>query len=340
LNYTNANEVGHIGGFISIDEVFSYITQEEIFEAQLGYCPKEDEKYFSPYRKDNNPGCFFSYNDNGYLYLFDFPKRGQYKYNIHLMNTNCFNCVQLVQGIPNFQDALKYIYYNFCTGKKRRVNKTTTRKRKVSRSKILPLFRKFDNRDKIFWKRLDISSDQLKQDNYLPVSHYKIIKEDNIHLFDVRREVVYCDNSFTSGNKKIYFPYRRKERFFTNCTENDIGFFQYLPDTGKKLIVTKAYKDARILRNSGLEATYLSNEGCFPDLMEDLALRFEEIIVLFDNDIAGLMASQALCGKLSSYTSNYRAVFTPDFNGRTTDVSDLYIYSKKEYLKFIHLELI
>ena len=321
----------------SIDksDIYHYLTQEEIFKIAIGFTPEPGDFIRSPYRDDKNPGCFFDYAPNGDLKLIDFAARHTYLGNMHLLYTDCFDAVRYVFKLKDFRETLSFIYNKHCHKTLKKSKPKKNKRKEFTRKRIIPYFRKFTKTDKEYWKPLGISSSQLTEDKYMPIRGYKILSEKS-SIFTVRDELAYCDFSFSSGNRKVYFPNRTKYRFISTTSQDDIGFIQYLPEIGNKLVITKAYKDARILRNSGIEAVYLINEMAIPTNLFDFVLRFDEIIVLFDNDEAGFKGAEKLMSELQKHDVNCRVVFTPDF-GKTKDTSELYLYSKKEYEKFIHL---
>src|SRR4029077_4179226 len=84
--------------------------------------------------------------------------------------------------------------------------------------------------------------------------------------------------------------------------ENDVGNYNNLPPEGELLIITKSYKDHRVLRNVGYNnVIWFQNEGCIPDrwILNNLVRRFKRIIVLFDSDYSGTMAAIKLCNILN-----------------------------------------
>lgn len=327
------NDDSKQSNLISKDDIHYYLTQEDIFQIALGYTPEPGDFVQSPYREDKDPGCFFDYAPNGDLKLIDFAAKGQYVKGFHLSHTDCFNAIQYVYNL-SFKESLSFLYNKHCHKLNRKEKPKKTKE--FIRKRIIPYFRAFSKADQKYWQPLGITSSQLREDKYMPIRGYKIIS-DKPTVFTSRNELAYCDFSFPSGNRKIYFPNRKKYKFIATTGVNDIGFMTYLPEVGHKLIITKSYKDARILRNSGIEAVYLSSETSIPTNLFDFTLRFDEIIILFDNDEAGFTCTENIMSELQKHNANCRAVFTPDFGGKTTDASELMLYSKKEYEKFIHL---
>jgi len=63
---------------------------------------------------------------------------------------------------------------------------------------------------------------------------------------------------------------------------------------GKELIITKGYKDYRVLKNNGKNVVWFQNEGMMPNdlILNHLVNHFVNVIVWFDNDQPGITASE------------------------------------------------
>ena len=87
-----------------------------------------------------------------------------------------------------------------------------------------------------------------------------------------------------------------------------------------------------MLKNQGLNVIWFQNEGMFPTktVLTGIIKRFKNIVVFFDNDIAGLEASVKLVKMINNmYMNKARSIHLPTFLKKVdiTDPSDL--YSKK-----------
>lgn len=89
---------------------------------------------------------------------------------------------------------------------------------------------------------------------------------------------------------RIYFPKRKSYRFLSNWDSKKIQGIKQLPNEGKLLVITKSLKDTMCLYSLGIPAIAPNSETLFiPDSMyEDLKSRFKNIVVLYDNDLAGV----------------------------------------------------
>ena len=163
--------------------------------------------------------------------------------------------------------------------------------------------RKFDNRDKKFWTQYGISKFQLIEDKVIPISAYQVYsKKLNKYVVITCSDITYAYTDFKDGKVKIYRPYNKEFKWTTNCNMNDIGCYESLTQTGEKLVITKSYKDCRVLRNLGLNSIWLQNEVAIPsrNIFEDLCKRFKKIFVIFDNDSTGLAFSKKIVDTINS----------------------------------------
>jgi hypothetical protein len=265
---------------IIFDDILKIYSQEDIMAIVFGNQIYEDRFVCSPFRIDHNPGCFFHYYNNK-LWFVDF---GDIK-----KTRDCFQVIMEKFNIP-FSDLSFFISNNI-----KNIPIIKTKKNKiVTKTNVLFLIeykiRPWQERDKIFWSSFYIKKQHLIQDKVYPIYWYKtngFFPDD----FLVRpTDIAYAINIDTK-HTKIYrpFAYKRK-KWFTNSTGNEIGNLKNISTTGEKLIITKSYKDHRILRNQGYSNTiWLQNETVVPSLeiLYDLSLRYSKIYTIFDNDRQG-----------------------------------------------------
>ena len=94
---------------------------------------------------------------------------------------------------------------------------------------------------------------------------------------------------------------------------NDVGGINSLVSFGRQLVITKSYKDWRVLKNIGLNVIWFQSENMFPSIsiLQDLASRFTNFTILFDNDEAGIKAGEKLLNLLFELQSGVRRVNVP-----------------------------
>ena len=290
---------------LSPEEILEEVSQEDIFSIFIKkeiIIDKNGATYVAPYRNDENPDCYFEEYE-GKLFFVDFADIPQSK--------NCFTFISKCTGL-NYSDSLQFIikHFNLGKGNSPKRNKTVLKEnevvevKKIKRERTITYVpRQFNGKDKKFWSQYEISSKELIEDGVIPVDLYKSTSRKGVPFVIRPFDIVYAYTDFEDGKVKIYRPYGNKEeKWFTNCTQNDIGCINNLPISGDTLIISKSYKDCRVLRNQRLNSIWFQNEGMIPNptLLKQLCKRFDNIIIWFDNDEAGMRASKIVASHINS----------------------------------------
>lgn len=325
-------------GYISKESILSLVSQEEIYQMVFGFLPESHQYVTSPMRNDTTPGCWFEEYHTGVMYFIDFGSPRTH--------SDCFNVIQDFFEIPNFYLTLEYIHTTLIAGKK---FMTTTlpkfkEKEKVvkERVKLLVEARAFTTADQAFWSPYGVSKQQLKEDRVFPIHRYYALNTKNGSITAQCLDIAYSYNEFADSRKKLYFPRREgKGRFLTNCTKDDIGGMSSLVVGGKELIITKGYKDYRVLKNSGKNVVWLQNEGMLPsqEVLTLLVRNFVNVTVWFDNDPVGILASQKVKDNINAlFPSKAKNLWLPEqvLSKGVKDPSDCYAKDRVLYNQFIH----
>jgi hypothetical protein len=285
-------------GFISKESILSIVSQEEIFKLVFGFLPVEFDLVHSPLRKDRTPGCWFEYHMDKLRFI-DFANSNVYK-GIKLSNVDCFDMVQVYFNIPNFYLTLEYIHSSLIRGNESlrpMIDKKEIIREVKPKVKILIESRPFNIADKNYWTQYGIRKKDLVEDKVFPVKKFYALNTKSGHIISDCNDLVFSYNDFPDSRKKLYFPMRTgRMRFLTNCTKNDVGGINSLLLYGTELIITKSYKDYRVLKNNGKNVIWFQNEGMIPNdtIINKLVKHFKSIIVWFDNDQAGMAASEKI----------------------------------------------
>lgn len=335
--YKYESDDANKGTYTTVEDILRFTTQEQIFEFAFGFKIDFNEVYTSPFRKDKSPGCYFDWYNNR-LFFIDFATERVID-KIWLKRVDCFAAVQILHKLPNFIATLKYIHGKLCLSEKPKLGKEKQTKVIINKSVIIPFKRNFVKADKDFWSSYYITKQQLIDDKVMPIKAYTVRTIKGIYS-SVLNEIAYCYCDFYSNNKKIYFPTRKKDfkrsRFISTTDHNDIGGIQYLPVIGEKLVITKSYKDWRVLKNNKIDAVWFQGEGLIPEDLPKLLKRFDETIIWFDNDKQGIKYSQNLSELCKSYElSNIKQVFVPSIKPSIKDPSDFIKHNIIEFKKFI-----
>jgi len=315
-------------GFISQEAILAYITQEEIFELVFGYQPVEYVYVTSPFRTDNRAGCWFERTTSftGKLRFVDYGSK-----QLHNKPLDCFDAVKLYFKLPNFYQTLEFVYERLIKNKIK--TKGVFKLESIERKYATLNFdsRAFTFQDAKFWRSYGISKQNLIDDKQFAVSKFYIVDGKNGNTASRVYDIAYADTNYEDGRKKIYFPHRKgKGRFVTTCRKDDIGGLHLLPPFGHQLIITKSYKDWRVLTNHGKYAIYLQNEGMIPSeaLLMNIVKGFRKVIVWYDNDTQGIASSEKLVPIINNhFRDKATSLWLPEeLNPKgISDPSDLYL---------------
>ncbi len=288
-----------IEGSLSKEYILSLVTEEDIFKLVFKEIPTSFVT--SPFREDRNPGCFFQRDLQGRLRFIDFGNNSTVK-EIRMNSLDCFNAVQIYYDLFDFYRTLEFIYDKCIKGKDlpEIKNKSEMLNMKVEK-KILIQPRSFVHQDEVFWTRFKISKKNLIEDMVIPVSKVKVLNSTKKTLSIDCYFITYAYTEFENEHIKVYFPYN-STRFISTCTKNDIGSIRHLSYQKDYLLITKSYKDCRVLRNLSINSVWFQNEGMIPNdrILSSLIKPFRKIFILYDNDEAGINASTNLKQKILS----------------------------------------
>jgi len=289
-------------------------------------------RYTSPFRKDNNAACRFQETIDGTLLFIDF---GESSGRTH---RTCFRAV-----MDSFQCSLPIALKLICNQfglSNNPVDYEPVKYEEETKQEDIKLFptlitwetRVIERKDKIFWSQFLITPDNLKEDKTGIVSRIIIDSKKGKKSFSPM-SICYA---FDFGHHvKLYQPYNKPQyKWISNCDQNDIGNLTNIPIIGDELIISKAYKDHRVIRNIGFglnAVVWTMNEGCIPHpkILLDLSQRYKLITIFYDNDRPGIEAAEKL--KLTflivNPLANVRCIWLPQRQFPHKDPSD---FVKKE----------
>tara|TARA_R110001583_G_scaffold109576_3_gene258428 strand:+ start:11631 stop:12632 length:1002 start_codon:yes stop_codon:yes gene_type:complete len=272
------------------DVILSKISEYDIFKY---YCPNFIElsrKFCSDLREDARPSVSVV-NYNGNLLYKDFG---------HPNHTfNCFGYVQKKFNL-NFTQSLIRISNDFnlklapATGLLT-YNTPTVHNKRIENKKVTVIKKKrrsWEKRDAEFWLKFGINKEILSIFAVEPISYYWI----NENRFSCKT-ITYA---FRFGNKfKIYAPYEKDIKWFSNTNKKIVQGYNQLPDKGGLLYITSSLKDVMCLFAMQLCGVALQSEMQIPSevQMHLLLERFKKIIVFYDNDTPGQAMADKICQK-------------------------------------------
>lgn len=315
---------------ITKELILSRFSEEQLMEYYL-HSPVKKGLFRSPLRRDKQPTCSFYRNKSGTLIFKDFAT-GQ-----HL---NVFDVVQSIFRCDYFE-SLRIIANDFGIVRDNalhknpgKINLNPIKIKDKEISKIQIEVQEFTDSELKWWGRYGISKDILKRFDVYSCKHVFL----NDQLFAESQQ--HCPIFGYYGKKyqglelwRCYFPKRTSFRFITNWPSKKIQGYDQLPKKGKLLVITKSMKDSMCLYSCGITACAPNSENLFiPDkVLEDLKNRFENIVVLYDNDRPGLYNM----AKIRKEHPELTYVFIPKRYG-SKDISDFYKdHGRKETLNLI-----
>lgn len=303
---------------ITKELILSRFSEEQIMEFYL-HVPIKKGLFRSPLRKDREPTCSFYRNRKGELIFKDFAT-GQ-----HL---NIFGVVQSLFGCDYF-DSLKIIANDFGIVRDSsliknvgKINQNPIRIKDKEMSKIQIEVQDFTDLELKWWAKYGITLDILKKFNVFSCKHVFL----NDQLFAKSQQ--HCPIFGYYGKKyqgyelwRCYFPKRTSFRFITNWPSKKIQGYDQLPKKGKLLVITKAMKDTMCLYSMGISAIAPNSETQFISdvMLEDLKKRFDNIVVLYDNDLTGI----SFMNKIKKKHPELIYTWIPRHLG-SKDISDFY----------------
>lgn len=310
--------------------ILSRFSEEQLMEYYL-HIPVKKGLFRSPLRRDKQPTCSFYRNKSGTLIFKDFAT-GQ-----HL---NVFDVVQSIFRCDYFE-SLRIIANDFGIVQDNtlhknpgKINLNPIKIKDKEISKIQIEVQEFTDSELKWWGKYGISKDILKRFDVYSCKHVFL----NDQLFAESQQ--HCPIFGYYGKKyqglelwRCYFPKRTSFRFITNWPSKKIQGYDQLPKKGKLLVITKSMKDSMCLYSCGITACAPNSENLFiPDkVLEDLKNRFENIVVLYDNDKPGLYNM----AKIRKEHPELTYVFIPKRYG-SKDISDFYKdHGRKETLNLI-----
>jgi len=101
---------------------------------------------------------------------------------------------------------------------------------------------------------------------------------------------------------------RKEFRFITNCGKDDIGGLPIRRDCDT-IVITKSYKDYRVLTNIGLTVIWLQSETLIPkEQLNKILENKSKVVIIFDNDRVGIEASLKLKDFIDYHLDRYKII--------------------------------
>jgi len=322
--YNTANVFKH-----TKEDVYKLISEYDIYKSYLGFNPIVGKVYKSPFRQDLNPsfGIFRGRKNN---LMFKDLGTGE--------SGDAIKFAKLTEGMHT-SETIEYLfkqYSNIKVVKTTSIPEIKSGERNIHTSKIT-----WNAEGISFWQKFGIT---LKTLNYFKVTQIKkywvngIVKgysSTTNPMFDYE---IYDKN-------KIYRPFYKEKRFYTNCTADYIQGWEQLDYSKDTVIITKSLKDVMYLYQLGYTAIAPNGEGHkIPEkALKILKKNFKYVIVFYDMDKAGITGTRRLLKENPTFgfifTSQKKAKDITDYHFKYGLEKTIKLISKKiNYAKQNHFK--
>lgn len=310
---------------ISKKDILDKIRPEEIFSAFIDN-PRPSKVYKVPWRTDEKESLTFFYSPSNELMFYD---------QAYKEGGDCITFYSKIFNVDRKQ-ALIEIYNNF---KLRDINK-------IDYSKTVKEYKPKSIESKLSWKYS--STDSKKYED--AINYFKSfgISKETLDFFGVKPIDFYCIDDvmirpenfsvvyeYEDNKCKIYTPLssNKKYKFLDGIKGEYYQGYNKLPENGNIVFITSSYKDVMVLYELKFPAIAPKSEVIKIDdqIINELKTRFENVILFYDNDDAGLKAAEKLKNK---YNINY---IVTDKEKDPSDFSRK--YSKEKLYEYIISEL-
>lgn len=153
------------------------------------------------------------------------------------------------------------------------------------------VYRSWTTKDQYFWTQFNIGSKLLEQYNVRPLEYYTMTREDK--ELEIKGSYLYAYHKADGSVYKIYQP-KTLDKKFIKVADFVQGADQL--SGHKNLVITSSLKDIMAIKSLKLEIDLIApdseNSIIKASLMEDFNSVYENIILLFDNDEAGIKGMQ------------------------------------------------
>ena len=321
-------------GKVSKETILNLITEYDIFKKYVNNFKEVNKKFVSELRQDQHPTCVIGRVGNTLKYR-DFSE---------FEAIDCFEYIKR-KYVVNFGEALEMVNRDFNLGLLQGISINYVPTPSIIHGIDIESFpklstviqiqrRQWSLGDKAYWNgKYGFTSKELDKAHIMPIAGFWVngvyIKADPIAY-------AYYFGEGDDGRSmyKIYQPYSKTLKWLTNCSQDLLQGEELLPDTGDLLIITKSYKDVMVLFKLGIAAIAPQGEtvNISEEKIEELSRRFTNIILLYDNDTAGVNAIAKLVEE-----TNLPHFFLPS---GTKDVSDFVeLYSYESLLTFLNEQI-
>jgi len=290
---------------ISREDVLSVTDEYSIFIKYLGFRPTVGQLFQSPLRSDSNPSFGLFYTKGSRTLMFKDFGTGE--------SGDCFKFASLMENVSLFK-VYRLLYEDNNTGVPKKKQKILV-KEQIEKDIVLddiPLTAEGE----AYWKQFGISPETLEKYKVKQIRKFWVNGIEYWRDSRVKPMFAYLVYS----KVKIYRPFYKQMKFYSNCTAAYIQGWEQLDFSNDTVFITKSMKDVMLLHELGYSAIAPNGEGhsLNEKAMKILRENFKNIILFYDRDLPGIIASR----KLLRLNKDFNYMFTP--RGAEKDLSDFY----------------
>lgn len=314
--------------FVTKEGLLRFLHETDIFSHYIGEEIVVGRNIKSPFYNEKNPSFGFFLGEGNEICFNDF------KLNI---KGDCVKFVQMKYELTYFEALSKIaldfnIDYNFIVKtkgiKKSDIPGVKTLSQSESTTKIFyrlslgKIKKEWTIKELQFWKDFGISLKTLQKYKVEPISH-TIVNEHPIKCQDIA--FAFLEHKDNQETYKIYQPFGERYKWLNSHDESIWQGWSQLPEKGTNLVITKSLKDVMSINEvTGWDAVALQSENVLPkkQVIEELKNRFENIIILYDNDYDKEENwGQIFSRRLSDFTNFTETMISEEYKSK--DFSDL-----------------
>ena len=287
------------------------LDQLSIWSYLIGAPVSLEHRICNPLRADKHANCWLSIGSvkSGYVVLNDYARRMFHGFTV-------FDAIMYRYGCT-FRGACdkieEWIHYNKVSVSPGAFSSLSQQKREFHYRLLYTPWtlggkEVFTKTDQEYWGRYGISKEELVTDHVKSIRKVAYNTKQNPDAFFMFKPKgpAYAYNF--GPRRKTYQPFGQP-KFLSTCTSDDIWGINSLSGN-EAIIITKSYKDHRVIRNAGYDCIGLQSETT--PLGWDTLLRLEQYknkFILFDNDDTGKEQGAALASYCNQIGTNYRAIW-------------------------------
>jgi hypothetical protein len=239
---------------------------------------------------------------------------------------SCFDFVMKIFNV-SFPETLEIINRDLCLHLEATNISIPTAKQispEQPKSNFSVTKRPFSNDELAFWNKYNISNETLQRYEVFALEEFSNISKEG-KPYTVKSSSDKFIFAYDNGSwLKLYKPLDEKQYKFQYLGNKEQGYifgWKQLPDKGEKLFITGGEKDVMSLVAQGFNAISLNSETASLEksIADELKVRFNHIIVLYDNDATGINQSELL-----ALTHGFHKITLPAIPNNGKDISDYF----------------